>query len=101
MIYFMSEINSLRDQAEPFFTHLFANAKKGALILYVDNNNKTFYAWFDSLVAAHNWKVLISNEETLGMEDYREEKRDLEPYYSKFQDPKLSANIAYRVCEKQ
>lgn len=101
MIYFMSEINSLREQAEPFFTHLFQNAKQGALILYVDNRNETFYGWFDSLAKAHNWKVLMSAEEALGMEDYSEEKRDLEPYYSKFQDPKLTANIAYRVCQKQ
>lgn len=101
MIYFMSEINSLREQAEPFFAHLFEKAKSGALMLYVDNNNKMFYEWFDSLVAKHNWKVLMSNEGVLKLDDYSEEKRDLEPYYSKFQDPKLTANVAYRVCQKQ
>lgn len=101
MIYFMSEVNSLRAEAEAFFTHLFQNAKKGALILYVDNNNETFYSWFDALASAHNWKVLMSAEETLGLEDTSEEKTALEPYYSKFQVPKLKANIAYRVCQKQ
>jgi hypothetical protein len=101
MIYFMSEINSLRDQAEPFFSHLFKRANPGALILYVDNNSPEFYPWFDSLAKEHNWKVLMSAQETLGMEDLTEEKRALEPFYSKFQDPKLKANIAYRICQKQ
>jgi hypothetical protein len=101
MVYFMSEINSLREQAEPFFVNLFENAKSSALMLYVDNNNKQFYEWFDSLVVEHGWRVLMSNEGVLGMEDYAEEKRDLEPYYSRFQDPKLRANVAYRICQKQ
>jgi len=42
MIYFMSEINSLREEAEPFFTNLFEKAKSGSLILYVDNNSPKF-----------------------------------------------------------
>ena len=104
MIYFMSEINSLREQADAFFEYLFENAKPGSLILYVDNNNKTFYEWFDSLIAKYKWKVLVSGEENLNIDDYSEEKTDLEPYYSKFKKerkPKLEANIAYRVCQKQ
>jgi len=104
MIYFISEIDSLRKQAEPFFTHLFQNAKKGALLLYVDNRTAQFYKWFDSLISAHGWKVLASDEESLKIEDIGEEKTDLEPYYSKFsksQAPKLTANIAFRICQKQ
>jgi hypothetical protein len=101
MIYFMSEISTLHDQAEPFFKHLFENAKTGALLLYVDNRNQDFYGWFDSLVSAHNWKVLMSDQVELKMEDTSEEKKDLEPYYSKFPDPKLKANIAFRICQKQ
>jgi len=101
MIYFMSEISTLHGQAEPFFRHLFENAKPGALLLYVDNRNQDFYGWFDALISAHNWKVLISEQVELKMEDTSEEKKDLEPYYSKFPDPKLKANIAFRVCLKQ
>jgi hypothetical protein len=104
MIYFMSEIDSLRAQAEPFFTHLFRNAKKGALLLYVDNRTAQFYNWFDSLISKHGWKVLASDEESLKIEDVGEEKTDLEPYYSKFSKshaPKLTANIAFRICQKQ
>jgi hypothetical protein len=101
MIYFMSEISKLREQSEPFFKHLFENAKPGALLLYVDNRDQRFYGWFDSLISAHNWKVLMSNQVDLKIDDTSEEKKDLEPYYSKFPDPKLTAKIAFRVCQKQ
>lgn len=101
MIYFVSEISTLHDKAEPFFKHLFENAKHGALLLYVDNRNQDFYGWFDSLISAYNWKVLMSDQVNLKIEDTSEEKKDLEPYYSKFPDPKLTANIAYRVYQKQ
>jgi hypothetical protein len=101
MIYFMSEINSLREEAEPFFINLFANAKSGSLILYVDNNSEKFYGWFDSLVATHNWEVLKSGEERFGMTDLSEQKKDMGEYFTTFKDPKIRANIAYRLCQKQ
>jgi hypothetical protein len=104
MIFFMSEIDSLRAQAEPFFAHLFKNAKQGALLLYVDNRTAQFYNWFDSLVSAHGWKVLEFGQERLTIEDLSERKEGLDPYYTKFSRssaPRLTANIAYRVCQKQ
>jgi hypothetical protein len=101
MIYFMSEINSLREEAEPFFTHLFEKAKPGSLILYVENNSAKFYGWFDSLVAAHKWKVLKRDQLRLGMADLREQKKDLGEYFITFKDPKITASIAYRICQKQ
>lgn len=99
MIYFMSEINSLREEAESFFRNLFENAKPGALILYVDNNNWKFYGWFDSLVTTHKWKVLLSDEARLVL-DFSEQKVDLGEYFKTFRDPKIKANIAFRVCQK-
>jgi hypothetical protein len=101
MIYFMSEINSLREEAEAFFTNLFENAKPGSLILYVDNNSPKFYGWLDSLVATHKWKVLKTGEQRLGMADLSEQKKDLGEYFTTFKDPKIRANIAFRICQKQ
>lgn len=104
MIFFMSEIHLLRAKARPFFTHLFTNAKKGSLLLYVDNRNAKFYNWFDSLVSAHGWKVLQSKQERLIIEDFSERKEGLDPYYTKFSEssaPRLKANVAYRICQKQ
>src|SRR5262249_13700570 len=49
MIYFASEIHRCRKEAEPFFEHLFATAKPGALFLYVDNARPEFYGWFDQI----------------------------------------------------
>jgi hypothetical protein len=100
MVYFMSEINSLREAAEPFFTNLFENAKSGSLLLYVDNNNEKFFEWFDAIIAKHRWKVLESDRERLKITDFSEEKTDLGEYYKKFKDPKLTANIAFRLCQK-
>lgn len=100
MIYFMSEVDSLRDEANPFFTNLFRQAKEGALFLYVDNNNEQFYGWFDSLAAEHSLEVLQSGEVRLIISDYSEEKTDLGEFWEKFENPKIRANIAFRVCRK-
>jgi hypothetical protein len=37
MIYFLSEVYSLRQDAEPFFLNMFQSAKRGALFLFLDN----------------------------------------------------------------
>lgn len=100
MIYFMSEINSLRNSADAFFSNFFEKAKPGALFLYIDNNNVQFYEWFDSLVKTHSLSVLQSKEFFTQITDYDEEKRDLGAFWDKFGDPKLKANIAFRVCRK-
>lgn len=101
MIYFMSEVYGLRDKAEAFFAYLFENAKPGALLLYVDNNSAVFYEWFDSLVKKYNWKVLCGDRLELKMEDVSEERTDLGEYHDKFGWPKLRADIAFRICQKQ
>jgi hypothetical protein len=100
MVYFMSEIASLRSDAEAFFLNLFENVKEGALLLYIDNNNPQFYAWFDTLAASHSIKVLRSRETRMGIDDLAEEKSDLGEYWEKFGFPKLTANIAFRICQK-
>lgn len=100
MIYFMSEVNSLRDSADAFFSNFFEKAKQGALFLYIDNNNAQFYEWFDSLVKRHSLSVLRSKEFFTQITDYDEEKRDLGEFWDKFGNPRLNANIAFRVCRK-
>jgi hypothetical protein len=98
LVYFMSEIYSHRDESQDFFSNLFENAKRGATILYIDNNNSKFYDWFDTLVEEHSWAILNSDETYMQIDDYSEEKRDLGEYWEKFGSPKIKANIAYRVC---
>jgi Putative SAM-dependent methyltransferase len=101
MVYFMSEVYGLRREAEAFFAYLFEKAKPDALLLFVDNRSAVFYEWFDSLVRKYNWKVLCEDRLELKMEDVTEERTDLGEYHDKFGYPKLKADIAFRICQKQ
>ena len=100
LIYFLSEVYAKRDDADVYFQELFARAKPGAFVLFIDNNSSQFYGWFDQLAAAHGFNVLDKGEEVAKMPP-EEEKTDLEPYFTKFADPKLKANIAWRVVKKE
>ncbi len=99
LVYFMSEVYALRDDAHEYFETLFRQAKPGAFILFVDNNAPQFYGWFDEIATAAGFDVVTSWE---GWEQlpFDEEKTDLQPYYSKFQCPKMRTDIAARVIQK-
>lgn len=106
--FFMSEIPVIRNEANPFFRHLFKSAKSGSLFLFVDNSSGSAHLWFDALVKEHNKCSTYGHLEFLKKpEDKRvfviesgEQKRYLEPYYSKFGDPKLRSYTYYRICRK-
>lgn len=99
MIYFMSEVASSKEVANLYFSSLFSQAKKGSLFLFVDNNSKDFYSWFDDL-AMSNGVSIIKQEETYMTAPVDEKKDDLGIYFKKFSSPKLKANVAYRVARK-
>lgn len=102
LIYFMSEVFALREQAAPYFAELFSRPSPGSKILFIDNNSNSFVTWFDQLCQTHGWRQLYVNAGTIVI-DYSEEKTDLEPYYSKFasvRPPRTRANTAIRVVEK-
>lgn len=103
MIYFMSEVYEKRDEAEEYFNQLFTKAKPGSLFLVIDNNNSSFYDWFDALANAHNIKILKSDETMMKM-PYDEQKSDLGIYiekFDKFAYPKLQTWVAYRIGRKE
>lgn len=99
LIYFLSEVYALRDQASEYFKALLEGMRPGAVLLYVDNNDSRFTNWFDQLVTDAGLQVLVAST-TNELVPIHEEKRDLQPYYDKFGDPKLRSNIAYRVVQK-
>lgn len=101
MVYFLSEIDSVREKAEPFFLNLFEKSKPSALFLYVDNNNAGFYGWFDEMVSRFPIDVLSSRQLRMPILDNSEEKTDLGEYWEKFDHPKLRGDIAFRVCRKR
>lgn len=101
LIFFMSEVYALRDKAQGYFDALFSGMKKGAILLYVDNNSSEFYGWFDDLVKRHGLKVLDSGSGRAQM-PYDEEKTDLGEFAKngRFESPKLKSDIAWRVVQK-
>lgn len=100
MIYFMSEIVTLREKANEYFINLFNKAKSGSLFLFVDNNDPEFYDWFDELAETHNIEIIKSQEERITVPS-EEEKLDLGKYLDKFNSPKLTARVAYRIGQKK
>lgn len=100
LIYFMSEVYAARADAELYFQTMMYNAKPGALILFIDNNSSQFFGWFDELAAHTGVTILDSGHEKLLL-PFEEEKTDLSPYYEKFEDPKIRADVAYRIARKK
>jgi hypothetical protein len=99
MIYFMSEVYGVRDKASSFFENLFNRAQSGSMFLYIDNNNGAFFGWFDELAAQANLISVAQGQGEMHL-PVDEEKRDLDPYFTKFGLPKLKPNVAYRICIK-
>lgn len=99
LIYFVSEVYAVRDQAQDYFAKLFSNMRRSAVMLYVDNNSPEFSDWFDGLVVGHGITIHKSSS-TDAQLPTDEEKKDLGEYYTKFGSPKLTANIAFRIAEK-
>ncbi len=99
LIYFLSEVYALRDQASVYFKALLNGMRPGAVLLYVDNNDSRFSGWFDGMVGAAGLEVRVSaaTNETLPL---HEDKSDLQPYFNKFSSPKIKSDIAYRVVQK-
>lgn len=104
MIYFMSEVYGLKDNADAYFAHLMGYAKPGALFLFVDNRRsglgRAFSEWFDELAGKYGLELLEVDEGSIGL-PYDEEKKELGVYFKKFRSPKLTADIAWRVARKK
>jgi hypothetical protein len=102
MIYFVSEVyGRLGDGADDYFEHLFAGMRKGAQLLYIDNNHSEFTNWVEKKFDAHNLTIVKKGEgkEALPTE---EEKKDLGKWYRKFSSsPKLEADVAWRIARKR
>jgi hypothetical protein len=97
--FFMSEVYKIRSSADEFFEHCISTAKDGALFLYIDNGSSSFYGWFDQLASKHGLKNIKTGQCEMSFSN-EEEKRDLEPYFSKFDWPKRKSDVAYRIAKK-
>lgn len=100
MIYFLSEVYVLRDDADAFFSNLFAKAKAGSYFLFADNKHSEFSRHFDSLIESQTDMQLISSARDNIKMDWSEQKDKLGDYYKRFDDPKLTCKVVYRVYRK-
>jgi hypothetical protein len=100
MVYFMSELYAHHDEAEAYFEHVLAGAQPGALLLFIDNNDASFFGWFDDLVEKHGFEVL-AHEEGRQVMPPDEQMAVLERYTKKFDEKaKLQARVACRLVRK-
>lgn len=101
MIYFASEIHRCRADARPFFENLFDSGRPGALVLYIDNNAKVFFDWFDEVAEEHGMEVVVKEDDRRLVIPPDEEKSDLGVHFARIPgSPKLQANVAIRVLRK-
>lgn len=101
MIFFLSEVSSIKSQAEPFFLNVFRNARPGSLLLFVDNSSRIFQDWFDEMAQAANLDIIIRAQKDDRIYDRAEQTADLGVYLDKFRSPRLKADLALRICQKQ
>jgi hypothetical protein len=97
--YFLSELYTIRLQAQPFLNYCLSRMKHGSMLLFVDNGHTDFSGWFDDLASSNKLEVLLSKTERM-VAEHKEEKTDLDLYYTKFSSPKCQAEISYRVVRK-
>ena len=96
-IYFLSEVGTAKTL--PYLNDLVTNCQKGAIFVYIDNNNPIFYSEIDAFIRQNKLEILVENKHIQSL-NYSEEKRDLGKYFAKFNSPKLDANRAIRIFKK-
>lgn len=99
MIYFVSEVWSIKDKAESYFSHVFAHVPVGAYFLYIDNDSSTFTDWFEGL-ASKSGLTLVESYERDARLPSDEQKAPIQKYIDMFGSPKLTAKVAIRVYKK-
>jgi hypothetical protein len=99
LLYFLSEIFSLKDAATKFLMHCFAAMEKGALVMVLDFKDTRLQEWIDGVAKDAGLECIKSGEfrVVVGPE---EEKSALTAYIDKFGYPKLQAEIMFRLYKK-
>jgi hypothetical protein len=102
MSYFLSEVWSFQAQASAFFDHVFKQAKTDAIFLFIDNNDRKgeFPGWFETMAKTHGIAIVGSKSCEMAF-SVDEEKRDLDPYYTKFDWPKRKSDVVVRIGVKK
>ncbi len=99
--YFVSQASAADPEAvADSLREMFRRAKRGALILYVDNNSTSLTNYFDNIWDDMGLELLLDFSGDRNMH-YSEEMSALDPYPDKFKrHPKLHSNICVRGLRK-
>ncbi len=99
--YFASEIVRVKDKAAKFWKEIGASAKKGAKILFVDNNHTVFTDYISELAETNGFKSVVAGLPEMTPR-WDEEKSDLHEFLTKFgHSPKLKSKLFYGVYVKK
>jgi len=101
LVYFRSEVYAQRQECDEYFHTLFANAKTDAAFLLIDNPGP-FTDWFGELANQYGLEVELSHRDRGMRLTSDEAKTDLGKYFdkSRFQQPKLTGDVEFRVARK-
>jgi hypothetical protein len=97
LIYFLSEIYSLQDEADDFLRSVFGGMKSGAVLIVIDFQNGDLVNWIENVADEWHLEPKLGADNQEWVIDPEEEKTDLGKYYKKFEAPKLRARLFYRV----
>ena len=99
LTYFLSKIQSIKDDASQFMSKFFDNISIGTYIIIVDNDMDEVKSYISELIG-NNFKILINSSEDMRL-SYDEDKLVLSKYMSKLnRNPRLKAKAYYCIAQK-
>lgn len=103
--FLVSELN--QNEAKKIFLEIFDKISSGCIIVLIDNCSGNAHMRFDTMVNEYNNLrfansiMTIKSEQKTFTVDWREDKKDLEPYWSKLNwHPRLKLPVHYRIYLK-
>lgn len=100
--FFMSEVFSFRDQAQPFFAQMISDMPPGSIVLYIDNSSDEFTNYAESVFTSVLFELIHSETKERLMPGGAEQTSDIEPYKTKFgRTPKIQSNASVRIWKKK
>ncbi|BEU96218.1 hypothetical protein ACDW_19230 [Acidovorax sp. DW039] len=102
MSFFMSEIYSFREQAEPFFVQMINDMPSGSLVLYIDNSSDEFTSYAESVFTNDLFELCHNKTKERLLPGGSEQTSDIEPYKTRFaRTPKVQSQASVRVWKKK
>jgi len=110
LMFFLSEVYPHRKEASKYFReHVFGRAKKGAMVLFIDNRDNRLSGWFDELMQDTGFDVIYQNADSAKIEDEMEDATELACYTEELQpflkedkgQAKKNGQIAVRIARKR